>query len=293
MIHSMTAFARAEKQAEDKTVSVEIRSVNHRFCEVAVRMPRPWISLEEKIKSLIRRTVSRGRVDVTVEIQSKGGSPQVYEADMALARNYYEAVREVHENLGLSAPIPIDSIIRLNGVINASSVQPNLESDWNLLEQALGQALETLSSMRGTEGAALYEDFHARLKKLEEYLEAISGMAASQPAAHMEKLRERLAALLDGAADLDPARLAQEAAFLADKSDITEEIVRARSHIAQFRDILDQEEPPGRSLNFLAQELHREFSTMGSKSSDAGLSHAVVAAKAEVEKIREQVQNVE
>ncbi|WP_028314765.1 YicC/YloC family endoribonuclease [Desulfatibacillum aliphaticivorans] len=293
MIHSMTAFARGEAQGDDKTISVEIRSVNHRFCEIAVRMPRPWIALEEKIKNRIRQSVSRGRVDVTVEVRSQGGSSQVYEADAALARNYYEAVKEVHEALGLSDPIPIDSIIRLNGVINASSVKPDLESDWSLLEQALSQALETLSSMRETEGAALYEDFLGRLKKLEESLESVSSMAASQPEVHLEKLKERLAALLEGAADLDPARLAQEAAFLADKSDITEEIVRARSHIAQFRDILDQEEPPGRSLNFLAQELHREFSTMGSKSSDAGLSHVVVAAKAEVEKIREQVQNVE
>lgn len=289
----MTAFARGEAQGDDKTISVEIRSVNHRFCEIAVRMPRPWIALEEKIKNRIRQSVSRGRVDVTVEVRSQGGSSQVYEADAALARNYYEAVKEVHEALGLSDPIPIDSIIRLNGVINASSVKPDLESDWSLLEQALSQALETLSSMRETEGAALYEDFLGRLKKLEESLESVSSMAASQPEVHLEKLKERLAALLEGAADLDPARLAQEAAFLADKSDITEEIVRARSHIAQFRDILDQEEPPGRSLNFLAQELHREFSTMGSKSSDAGLSHVVVAAKAEVEKIREQVQNVE
>ncbi|ACL03627.1 YicC domain protein [Desulfatibacillum aliphaticivorans] len=293
MIHSMTAFARGEAQGDDKTISVEIRSVNHRFCEIAVRMPRPWIALEEKIKNRIRQSVSRGRVDVTVEVRSQGGSSQVYEADAALARNYYEAVKEVHKALGLSDPIPIDSIIRLNGVINASSVKPDLESDWSLLEQALSQALETLSSMRETEGAALYEDFLGRLKKLEESLESVSSMAASQPEVHLEKLKERLAALLEGAADLDPARLAQEAAFLADKSDITEEIVRARSHIAQFRDILDQEEPPGRSLNFLAQELHREFSTMGSKSSDAGLSHVVVAAKAEVEKIREQVQNVE
>lgn len=293
MIHSMTAFARGEAQGDDKTISVEIRSVNHRFCEIAVRMPRPWIALEEKIKNRIRQALSRGRVDVTVEVRSQGGSSQVYEADAALARNYYEAVKEVHEALGLSDPIPIDSIIRLNGVINASSVKPDLESDWSLLEQALSQALDALSSMRETEGEALHEDFLGRLKKLEESLESVSSMAASQPAVHLEKLKERLAALLEGAADLDPARLAQEAAFLADKSDITEEIVRARSHIAQFRDILDQEEPPGRSLNFLAQELHREFSTMGSKSSDAGLSHVVVAAKAEVEKIREQVQNVE
>ncbi|SHJ35133.1 TIGR00255 family protein [Desulfatibacillum alkenivorans DSM 16219] len=293
MIHSMTAFARGEAQGDDKTISVEIRSVNHRFCEIAVRMPRPWIALEEKIKNRIRQALSRGRVDVTVEVRSQGGSSQVYEADAALARNYYEAVKEVHEALGLSDPIPIDSIIRLNGVINASSVKPDLESDWSLLEQALSQALDALSSMRETEGEALHEDFLGRLKKLEESLESVSSMAASQPEVHLEKLKERLAALLEGAADLDPARLAQEAAFLADKSDITEEIVRARSHIAQFRDILDQEEPPGRSLNFLAQELHREFSTMGSKSSDAGLSHVVVAAKAEVEKIREQVQNVE
>jgi uncharacterized protein (TIGR00255 family) len=289
----MTAFARGEAQGDDKTISVEIRSVNHRFCEIAVRMPRPWIALEEKIKNRIRQALSRGRVDVTVEVRSQGGSSQVYEADAALARNYYEAVKEVHEALGLSDPIPIDSIIRLNGVINASSVKPDLESDWSLLEQALSQALDALSSMRETEGEALHEDFLGRLKKLEESLESVSSMAASQPEVHLEKLKERLAALLEGAADLDPARLAQEAAFLADKSDITEEIVRARSHIAQFRDILDQEEPPGRSLNFLAQELHREFSTMGSKSSDAGLSHVVVAAKAEVEKIREQVQNVE
>ncbi|MBI9076021.1 MAG: YicC family protein [Desulfatibacillum sp.] len=293
MIHSMTAFARAEKQAEQKIVSVEIRSVNHRFCEIAVRIPRPWISLEEKVKARVRQSVDRGRVDITVEIQSQGGGSQFYEADISLARNYYQALKQVHEALDLEAPIPLDSIVRINGVINATSVQPDLESDWEQMEQALTQALDTLVSMRETEGRALYEDFLARLAQLEIFLEEISRAAAGQPAAHLEKLRERIDALLEGAAEVDPTRLAQEAAFLADKSDITEELVRARSHIAQIRAILLQEEPPGRSLNFLAQELHREFSTMGSKSSDAALSHVVVAAKAEVEKIREQVQNVE
>ena len=293
MIHSMTAFARAEKQDGQNSVSVEIRTVNHRFCEIAVRMPRPWISLEEKVKGRVRQSVTRGRVDITVEIQGQGSVSQSYEADIALAKNYYQALKQVHEALSLEAPIPIESIVRINGVINATSVQPDLESDWNLMDQTLSQALETLVAMRETEGKALYADFMDRLDHLEDYLGEISTAAAGQPLAHMEKLKERLAALLEGAAEVDPARLAQEAAFLADKSDITEELVRARSHIAQIRGILLQEEPPGRSLNFLAQELHREFSTMGSKSSDAGLSHVVVAAKAEVEKIREQVQNVE
>ncbi len=293
MIHSMTAFARAEKHGEQKAVSVEIRTVNHRFCEISVRIPRPWISLEEKIKNSVRQHVARGRVEVTIDIQDQEGSSRSFEADIPLAKAYYKALSHLKESLGMSAPIPIENVARINGVISASSTEPDLDSDWLIVEEAMSEALTALCAMRETEGAALFEDFQKRLSMLEDFLDQIKTAAKDQPRIHLERLREKISALLDGLVEVDEARLAQEAAFLADKSDITEEIVRALSHISQFREILDQNDPPGRSLNFLAQELHREFSTMGSKSSDADLSHTVVAAKAEVEKIREQVQNVE
>lgn len=293
MIHSMTAFARAENQDEQKTVSIEIRTVNHRFCEISVRIPRPWIGLEEKVKNSVRKCVARGRVEVSIDIQNDQETSKTFKTDLALARAYHQALTEIKTGLELTEPIMVETVARINGVITASSTEPDLDSDWLIIQGAMEQALETLCAMRETEGAALHGDFMKRLTILEDHLEKIKAAAKDQPEMHLNRLRQKIVALLEGTAELDEARLAQEAAFLADKSDITEEIVRARSHIAQFRDLLDQEEAPGRSLNFLAQEMHREFSTMGSKSSDAELSHLVVSAKAEVEKIREQVQNVE
>lgn len=293
MVQSMTAFARAVHEGETKTVTVEMKSVNHRFLDVAPRLSRNLAVLEERVKGMIASRLARGRVDVFVEWTAREGSGTVFVVDEALGLAYQEALFSLCDALRMERNVDVHLIARQEGVIQRRASEPDPEADWALLAPALEKALEGLVAMREKEGAALAEDFRKRLARLTGMLDGIHETAKKQPAAIKEKYAKRIADILGDQVSLDETRIIQEAAFVADKTDITEEIVRARSHIEQFLNLLKADEPPGRSLNFLTQELHREFNTMGSKSGLAELSHQVVEAKAEVEKLREQVQNVE
>jgi uncharacterized protein (TIGR00255 family) len=293
MIRSMTAFARAEHSAGGFTATVEVRTVNHRYCEVVIRMPRAYWALEERIRGLVRSKIDRGRVEVSVETRDLRTGNVGFTVSEDLARAYWEAFSRLKDMLGATDALPLASLIRLEGVVKADSKPPDPDQDWDVIGAAAREAVATLETMRQAEGRALHQDFLNRLKLLEIYLDRVEEESRDLPALQRARFAERIQALVKGNVPLDPARLAQEAAIYADKSDITEELVRARSHVAQFHSFLKQEEPAGRSLNFLVQEMHREFNTMGSKSSSATLSHLVVEAKSEVEKIKEQIQNVE
>jgi uncharacterized protein (TIGR00255 family) len=293
MIKSMTAFGRVEKTVEDHSYTVEMRSINRRYCEISVRMPKQLLPLEERIKKLVATKISRGRVDVVVKVKS---GPQVVtqiELNLPLAKAYWRALKELNETLETEEKVGLQTLLGLEGLITATEPEVDLKKTWAPLSSCISEALEAVDAMRIFEGKAIYNDFQKRLESVEEGLSRIKALAPSVLSEYHSRLKERISVLTEGKVELDPNRLAQEAAFLADKSDITEEIVRAESHLKQFHSMMESEGPAGRALDFLLQELNREVNTMGSKGADAELSHMVVALKSELERIREQVQNIE
>jgi len=295
MIKSMTAFGRAEKTVEGCSYTVEMRCVNRRYCEISVRMPQFAAGgpLEERIKKLVAAKVSRGRVDVVVKIKNGSRTLPEIEVNVPLAKAYYNALSKLNESLGIEERVGLETLLALEGIITATEPEVDLEKTWADLSTCVSDALESVDVMRISEGKAIYDDFQKRLLSVEEGISGIRVLAPSVLSEYRSRLNERIAVLTEGKVELDPNRLAQEAAFLADKSDITEEIVRAESHLKQFRTMLESEGPAGRTLDFLLQELNREVNTIGSKAGDARLSHIAVQLKSELEKIREQVQNIE
>lgn len=293
MIKSMTGFAAAADAAGRWTVSVEIRSYNSRHLDMALRLPSGYADLEERVRALMAARLTRGRVEVKVHIEDSAATAAGVEADVARAGAVRDALERIRTELGLPDPVTLELIVGAGGVLTTNPPAVDLAAAGALLEGALVQALENLDAMRSAEGRALSLDLAARLASIEASLADIGRCSEGMPAAFQERLRERLAALTQGRVEVDPLRIAQEAALLADRCDISEEIVRARSHLQQFRAIMDAAEAGGRQLNFLLQELNREFNTMGSKIGNAAAAHAVVAVKTELEKIREQIQNIE
>jgi uncharacterized protein (TIGR00255 family) len=293
MIKSMTAFGMAEKKVEGRTFTAEIRTLNGRYLEISVRAPRQLLSLEERVRKLVATRISRGRVDVFVRV--KDGSQEVseIEVNLPLAKAYHKALLKLHEALEIGEKVGLQTLLGFERIIVATEPEADLEKTWVTLSSCTGEALEGVDTMRLSEGKAIFHDFQKRLQSVEEGLSRIKALAPSVLSEYHSRLKERMVALTEGKVDLDPNRLAQEAAFFVDKSDITEEIVRAESHLKQFRSMIESEGPAGRALDFLLQELNREINTIGSKGGNAQLSHMVVALKSELEKIREQTQNIE
>ena len=289
----MTAFARAEKTEGNLTVSAEIRSYNSRYLDLTLRIPQTFQSLEDKIKTLVSERTARGRVEVKLQVQDVSETACAYEIDETKATAYYRALSELKERFGIDSPIVIEDLSRVNGIIRPAENAMEPETCWPVIQQCVTEALDGLEAMRKTEGAYLAQDFAKRMDYIEAAMEKIAAASDGLLAHYQERLKTRISALTQGMVDIDPARIAQEAAFLADRSDISEEIVRAGSHVQQFRAIMNSDEAAGRKLNFLLQEFNREFNTMGSKTGNAEVSHLIVELKSELEKIREQVQNVE
>ena len=293
MIKSMTAFGRAEKEVDDRTYTAEIRTLNGRYLEISVRAPRQLLPLEERIRKLVATRVSRGRVDVFVRVKNGAETISEIEVNLPLAKAYYEALLELNKALEIEEKVGLATLLGFEKIVVVTEPEADLEKTWATLSSCMDEALQDADAMRMSEGKAIYQDFQKRLQSVEEVLSGIKALAPSVLATYHDRLNERLSMLTDGKVELDPNRLAQEAAFLVDKSDITEEIVRAESHLKQFRSMIESEGPAGRALDFLLQELNREVNTIGSKGGEAQLSHMVVAVKSELEKIREQVQNIE
>jgi uncharacterized protein (TIGR00255 family) len=260
---------------------------------MALRLPPGYSDLEERVRALISARLTRGRVEAKIHIEDSTATGGSVEADLARARSVRNALEQVKAELNLPGPVTLDLVAGAGGILKSIQPEADLATAGSLLEGVLTQALEGLDGMRTTEGHALSLDLSLRLAAIEAALVEISGHAEGLLSAYQDRLRERLVVLTQGRVELDPARIAQEAALLADRSDISEEIVRARSHLQQFRTIMDAAEAGGRKLNFLLQELNREFNTMGSKIGNAAAAHGIVAVKTELEKIREQIQNVE
>jgi uncharacterized protein (TIGR00255 family) len=293
MIKSMTGFASAAATAGSLSVAAEIRTYNSRTLDLALRLPPGYTDLEERVRSFIAARLSRGRVETRVLIEDASAAAAPVEADMARARAVLAALDRLKAELGLGGAASLELLVGAGGILKTVQPKADLDALWTVLEGCLAQALDGLDAMRATEGRHLALDLAARIDALEAALGEISRQSVGLAALYQERLRERITTLTQGLVDIDPGRIAQEAAFLADRADISEEIVRAGSHLSQFRAIMDAAEPGGRKLNFLLQELNREFNTMGSKVGNAAASHVIVEVKAELEKIREQIQNVE
>lgn len=293
MIRSMTAFAKAETVAENLTVEVEVRTYNHRHLDFSVRVPHGYGSLEEKIKGLIAGKVSRGRVELKLNVKDTSEAVCGYAVDGEKADAYVRALSELKERFGIEKELSLDLLATAGGIITAAQVEKDLDAQWEVISATVDKAVAGLNGMRQVEGDHLAADFSARLDLIEETVSVIERESEGLVAKYRDRLMERIAKLTGGLVEIDEGRIAQEAAFLADRSDIDEEIVRARSHVKQFREIMTSSEPGGRKLNFLLQEFNREFNTMGSKTGNTDVSHRIVAVKSELEKLREQVQNVE
>lgn len=293
MIHSMTGFGQAGRTACGYRIQVEIKSVNHRYAETTVRMPRDWLSFEDAIKKRVAQAVKRGRVDVFVNMEREGESGKSVELDWDLARGYLEAARQLKDKLGFVEDVSLTDLLQIPDVIRfVDRSASDRELPGAELLGCVGEAVEQLAVMRRTEGSHLLEDLDMRLGVLEGYHARVKAVAPRVVEEYRQKLAARLQELL-GQAPLDEDRLAMEAAVFADRSNIDEELTRLNSHFIQFGKLLRSEEQAGRKLDFLIQEMNREVNTIGSKANQSELSALVVDMKAELEKIREQVQNIE
>ncbi len=293
MIKSMTGYAVCEKTAGEITAVVEIRSYNSRYLDPVIRLVHQYAVLEEPVRKQLAKRLARGRVEVRIQIQDRREAANAFEVDLTRARSYLWAADTIKKALNLETDITLDHLAAVNGVIQPVDRPQQLEVLWTAVGPCLDQALDQLEQMRRKEGLFLENDLKARLDQLSGLLKKIGDQAAGLPEQYRQRLQERIESLCAGQVELDRDRITQEAAMLADRSDISEELVRAASHLEQFGHIMESHEPAGRKLNFLLQELNREFNTMGSKLGKAQVAHLVVEAKAEIEKLREQVQNIE
>lgn len=286
---SMTGYGRGESERDGLRVAVEIRAVNHRFADVQVKVPRAWMGLERGIVKRAKEAVGRGRLEVFARRDASGAAASNVRIDGALVTAIRDQARQLD---GLETNLALADLLRLPGVLQVEEAVIDADAEGPVVFEALERALTSLIAMRATEGAALDAVLRGRIDQVGALTEQIADLAAEQPALFRQRLEKRLADLLDGQ-DIDEARLVQEAALLAARAVIAEEITRLRAHVAHGHELLDTPGPVGRKLEFLVQEMGREANTVGSKSDDARLAALVVELKSEIEKIREQVANVE
>ncbi|MBA3017579.1 MAG: YicC family protein [Proteobacteria bacterium] len=290
---SMTAYASSEGTKDQLTVSVEIRSYNSKYLDISLRAPHGYLCLEDKIKSMISADIPRGRIEINLQIIDGCENAYVFDIDEPKALAYIKALSKLKTKFNINTDISLDLLVNAGGVVKSVETSKNMDKCWDSIKTCLDIALDDLNAMRKKEGDFIAKDFIDRLGFIEKSVGQIKKESENLLSHYQERLKKRINTLTQGMIDIDPARIAQEAAFLADRSDISEETVRVESHIKEFRAIMDSEESAGRKLNFLLQEFGREFNTMGSKAGNSNVSHIIVAVKSELEKIREQVQNIE
>lgn len=288
----MTGFGAGRAAEGDRIFTIEARSVNHRFCDVRVHLPHDFAQLESRLEAETRKKVDRGRVDVSLEVSYAAGAVARPEVDIAKARGYHDALLLLAKELHLEPEIRLQTIADMPGVIRSgeSALDPARLGD--TLSTALEAALAELVQMREREGRALDEELRARLTGVKKLLEQIRTEIPRANTERRTRLEQRLGEMLTDR-NLDPGRIAQEVAILIDRADVAEELTRLASHIAQLENLFGLREPIGRKLDFLLQEMNREANTIGSKTMNAPISHLVVDLKAELERMREQIQNVE
>ena len=293
MIRSMTSFGRAQsEEGKDSCLSIEMKSVNHRYLDINIRMPRMMLALEEKIRNIISKKLNRGKVDVFINYKNYRNDIGKANLNMELAKNYYECLKQIQKELNVIDDISATKIARFPDVINIEEHEENLENIFNEISPLIDSALNLMEGMRSKEGEKLKEDILSKLKIIAIYVEEIEKVADSIPKNYKKKLEERLSELLS-AVDIDESRIALEVAILSDKAAVDEEITRLRSHLSQMKSTLELDEPIGRKLDFIIQEMNREANTIASKSTDVDMTNKVIEVKNTIEKIREQVQNIE
>lgn len=293
MIKSMTGFGRSQVDESGYAISCELKGVNHRYFDPHIRISRRYGSLEEKIKEEIKKTVSRGRIEISINIEKSGEKPRNIKVDKGLAMAYYNSLKDLAENLDIPAEFKLIDIFRLPEVYSLEDIEEDLEIAWQILQNSLALALDSLLEMRINEGQNLLEDILARNTFILAEVDKLEQRSPQVAKEYQEKIRRRITELI-GQEMVDEARILQEAAVFADRASITEEIVRLKSHVKQFNEVLrNGDDAVGRKCDFLVQEMFREINTVASKANDIEMSQVVVGVKAELEKIREQLQNIE
>lgn len=298
MAKSMTGYGRAQRLADGREVLVEIRAVNHRYYEFSARLPRTCMYLEDKLKALLSDYISRGKVEVSVSVNRPDGKDAQITVNRAVAMGYVNALRTMNGGVGeygtpwLDDDITLSSLLRMPDVFNVTKEQDDEDAVWAIVSETAGEALNSFLQMRETEGKRLTDDLTAKLGALETMLNEVEAIAPTVTESYRERLYTKLKELI-GETGIDEQRILTEAAIFAEKTAVDEETVRLHSHITQFRELLQSEEPVGRKLDFLVQEMNREVNTTGSKAQDLRITRLVVDMKSEIEKIREQLQNIE
>lgn len=292
MIKSMTGFGRAEQIIDGRDIIVEIRSVNHRYYEFSARVPRAYGYIEEKLKSFLNGRISRGKVEVSVSIAAVEAADTLIEINKSVAKGYVDALRSVGEELGLADDLTLSQLVRLPDIFTVRKTADDEEQIWNSVKTVADEAVSKFISMREAEGLKMKEDVLERADIIERLVDEVERLSPISAENYRSKLYSRLCEVLADK-NIDEQRIVTEAAIFADKTAVAEETVRLKSHIRQLRDMLELSEPVGRKLDFLIQEFNREANTIGSKAQDIAVTKIVVDLKSEIEKIREQIQNIE
>ena len=292
LIRSMTGYGRGEAVLHDRTITVEVRAVNNRYLDCAVKIPRLYVFAEEAIKAQVQSQVGRGKVDVFVTIDATAADKVAVTLNRPVADGYYAALTQMRETYDLAEPVSLSLLSRFPDVFLVEKEQGDADVIAGDILQVLSQALTDFNAMRAREGAKLADDVRAKAGTIASLVTQVEQRSPETVAAYREKLRQRMEEVLENT-QIDESRILTEAALFADKVAVDEETVRLRSHLSQLDHMLAQEGPVGRKLDFLIQEFNREANTIGSKCSDVALSRVVVDLKGEIEKIREQVQNIE
>ena len=292
MVRSMTGYGRFESDASGRNISVELKSVNHRYFEFSCRLPSSMGFLEEKLKSYVRSRVSRGKIDLYLSAEAREDEDCTVTVNTALAKGYAKALSELAEITGADGKVSPEALSRFQGVLSVRKAETDEEAVWNEVLPVVEKAVDKFILMRKTEGQKLYEDVFSKTDNILRMVEIVEQKAPETVEKYRKRLEAKLAEVLEDKS-VDEQRIITEAAIFADKIAVDEETVRLRSHIAQIRALLDSGEPVGRKLDFVLQESNREINTIGSKSQNTEISEVVVDVKSELEKIREQIQNIE
>ena len=292
MIQSMTGYGRSEVSNDRCHLTVEARSVNHRYLDISLRYPRLYGPLETRMKRLIGTHFARGRIEIKLVEQRANASGRALALDQALARQYYEALQQLQTSLQLPGTIDLNLLLNLREILTVEEAAGDVEEDWELIAQGLDEALQSLKRMRLQEGAFLCRDLQERMQTISQHIDTIRQRVPQVVSEYRQRLEQRVQELFDQFT-LDPDRLSQEAIVFAERSDVTEELTRLSAHLQAFDRLLLSPEAVGRKIEFLVPEMHREVNTIASKSNDADISQRVVDVKSELERIREQIQNVE
>lgn len=292
MIKSMTGFGRGHEVLNGRDITVEIRAVNHRYYEFSARIPRSMSFAEERLRALLAGKINRGKVEVSVFVTNTTASDEQITVNKQVLKDYVDALREVKDEFSLTDDLSLSAVLRMPDALCVVKTQTDEEQLWLDVKQVAEQALEKFIAMRETEGERMRADFLARLATIENWVGIVEERSPKIVEEYRKRLFERMSEVLEGK-QIDESRILLEAGIFSEKTAVDEETVRLRSHIAQFRSMMDSAEPVGRKLDFLVQEMNRETNTIGSKVQDIEVTRIVVDQKSEIEKIREQVQNIE